>query len=104
MRDRTPRTPQNPSTLRFIPDYPRARWEQLDAVDWAALEHHHGSAEDVPGLFRRCAGPDPDDAAAASHRLRSTLYHQGGWICSAASAALPFPVEVGRDATGVQPT
>ncbi|MFB7468240.1 hypothetical protein ACFCZ1_32985 [Streptomyces sp. NPDC056224] len=65
-------------------------WVGLDAVDWAALKHNYGSAEDVPGLLRRCAGPDPDDAEEAACDLLNLLFHQGGWLCSAASAALPF--------------
>ncbi|MFJ6726071.1 hypothetical protein ACIQPQ_14270 [Streptomyces sp. NPDC091281] len=65
-------------------------WSGLDAVDWAALEHNYGSAEDVPGLLRRCAGPDPDDADDAASELLNLLFHQGGWVCSGASAALPF--------------
>ncbi|MFE1266724.1 HEAT repeat domain-containing protein [Streptomyces sp. NPDC058758] len=63
---------------------------EAEAVDWAGLRHHYGSAEDVPRLLRRCAGPDPDDADDASFELLNVLFHQGGWICSAASAALPF--------------
>ncbi|WP_030694015.1 HEAT repeat domain-containing protein [Streptomyces globisporus] len=62
----------------------------VDAVDWAGLRHNYGSAEEIPGLLRRCAGPDPDDADDASSELLNLLFHQGGWICSAASAALPF--------------
>ncbi|WP_200307633.1 HEAT repeat domain-containing protein, partial [Streptomyces adelaidensis] len=65
-------------------------WEGLDAVEWAGLKHNYGAAGDVPGLLRRCAGPDPDDAEDAADDLLNLLYHQGGWICPAASAALPF--------------
>ncbi|MFJ7064036.1 HEAT repeat domain-containing protein [Streptomyces sp. NPDC101115] len=65
-------------------------WVGLNAVGWNGLEHNYGSAEDVPGLLRRCSGPDPDDAGEASSELLNLLFHQGGWICSAASAALPF--------------
>lgn len=65
-------------------------WVELDAVDWAGLEHNYGTAEDIPGLLRRCGGPDPADADDASSDLLNQLFHQGGWICSAASAALPF--------------
>ncbi|MER5971549.1 HEAT repeat domain-containing protein [Streptomyces sp. NPDC002055] len=65
-------------------------WEGLEAVDWAGLEHNYGSAEDVPGLLHRSAGPDQPDAEGAAFELLNLLYHQGGWICSAASAALPF--------------
>ncbi|MCX5341944.1 HEAT repeat domain-containing protein [Streptomyces atratus] len=65
-------------------------WVGMDAVDWAGLKHNYGSAQDVPGLLRRCGGPDPDDADDASSELLNLLFHQGGWVCSAASAALPF--------------
>ncbi|MBM7168737.1 HEAT repeat domain-containing protein, partial [Streptomyces sp. G44] len=64
--------------------------EGLDAVDWAGLRHNYGPADDVPGLLRRCAGPDPEDADEAAFELENLLFHQGGWICSAATAALPF--------------
>ncbi len=64
--------------------------QALEAVDWAALEHNYGSADDVPDLLRRCAGPDPDDAEDASSDLLNLLFHQGGWICPAAPVALPF--------------
>ncbi|MFI8910999.1 hypothetical protein ACIGW4_05185 [Streptomyces sp. NPDC053513] len=62
----------------------------LNAVEWNGLEHNYGSAKDVPELLRRCSGPDPADAGEASSELLNLLFHQGGWICSAASAALPF--------------
>ncbi|MEU6355841.1 hypothetical protein ABZ896_42110 [Streptomyces sp. NPDC047072] len=65
-------------------------WEGLDAVEWAGLEHNYGAGEDVPGLLRRCAGPDPGDAEEAADDLLNLLFHQGGWICPAAVAALPF--------------
>ncbi|MFJ3792651.1 HEAT repeat domain-containing protein [Kitasatospora sp. NPDC090091] len=69
-------------------------WEGLEAVDWATLTHNYGSAEDVPALLRRCAGQDPEDAARAVSELLNHLFHQGGWICSAASATLPFLVRL----------
>ncbi|MFJ7043047.1 HEAT repeat domain-containing protein [Streptomyces sp. NPDC101112] len=63
---------------------------ELEAVDWAGLKHNYGTAEDVPDLLRRCAGPDPGDAEDAAFDLLNNLYHQGGWVCPAAPAALPF--------------
>jgi HEAT repeat protein len=63
---------------------------ELEAVDWAGLKHNYGTAEDVPELLRRCAGTDPDDAEDAAFHLLNHLYHQGGWVCPAAAAALPF--------------
>ncbi|WP_031097181.1 HEAT repeat domain-containing protein [Streptomyces sp. NRRL S-15] len=65
-------------------------WVGLEAVDWTELEHNHGPAGDMPGLLRRCAGPDAQDAADAAFEISDHLFHQGGWICSAASVALPF--------------
>ncbi|MDF3146648.1 hypothetical protein PBV88_36910, partial [Streptomyces sp. T21Q-yed] len=70
-------------------------WEGLDAVDWAGLKHNYGAAEDVPPLLRRCAGPDPQDAESAADDLLNLLFHQGGWICPAAPAALPFLLRLG---------
>ncbi|MCX5377424.1 hypothetical protein [Streptomyces sp. NBC_00091] len=65
-------------------------WVGVDAVNWGGLQHNYGSAEGVPDLLRRCAGPDADDADEAASELLNLLFHQGGWVCSAASAALPF--------------
>lgn len=65
-------------------------WAEVDLIDWAALRHNYGSAEDVPGLLRRCAGPNPEDAEIAADDLLNHLFHQGGYICSAAPATLPF--------------
>ncbi|WP_225830606.1 hypothetical protein [Streptomyces sp. NK08204] len=69
-------------------------WKGLGAVDWAALKHNHGSAKDVPALLRRCAGPVQEDVDDAALELLDHLFHQGGWICSAAPAALPFLVRL----------
>ncbi|GGX28932.1 HEAT repeat domain-containing protein [Streptomyces lomondensis] len=65
-------------------------WEGLDEVDWAGLEHNYGSARDLSGLLRRCARPPADQAEYAAEEVLNLLFHQGGWICSAAPAALPF--------------
>ncbi|MFJ8623734.1 HEAT repeat domain-containing protein [Kitasatospora sp. NPDC093550] len=66
----------------------------LDAIDWAALRHNYGSAADVPALLRRCAGPDPHDSWDAAADLDNLLFHQGGWVCAAASAVLPYVVRL----------
>lgn len=65
-----------------------------DKVDWASLEHNYGRATDVPELLARCASTDTNDAAEAIADLEEALYHQGGWICSASSAALPFLLDL----------
>ncbi|WP_129837779.1 hypothetical protein [Streptomyces sp. RFCAC02] len=69
-------------------------WEGLDAVDWASLEHNRGTAADVPALLRRCGGTDPAGAVSAAEDLTDLLFHQGGWICPAAPAALPFLIRL----------
>lgn len=59
----------------------------LEDVGWAGLRHNYGTAEDVPGLLRRCAGTDRADVDTAAFDLENVLFHQGGWICPAAPAA-----------------
>lgn len=77
--------------------------EDLDAVPWGKLRHNYGAAGDVPGLLRALFG-DPGSAATACGELDNSLYHQGGWICDAATAALPFLVEVANsDGCTVRP-
>ncbi|QNP75444.1 hypothetical protein IAG44_42620 [Streptomyces roseirectus] len=66
----------------------------VEAVDWARLKHNYGSAEDIPDLLRRCAGPESEEAA---DELLNLLFHQGGWICPAAPAALPFLLRLAAD-------
>ncbi|MFH8387345.1 hypothetical protein ACH4E7_41645 [Kitasatospora sp. NPDC018058] len=53
-------------------------------------DSQRGSATDVPGLLRRCAGPDLQDAGAAAGALDNALFHQGCRICSAARPFLPL--------------
>ncbi|MFF0724664.1 hypothetical protein [Streptomyces sp. NPDC004134] len=65
-------------------------WEGLEDAGWAGLRHNYGTAEDVPGLLRRCAGAESADVDQAAYDLENVLFHQGGWICPAAPAALPF--------------
>lgn len=66
-------------------------------VDWSALEHNYGDASDVPDLLRACASPDADTASAALGDLYNKLYHQGGWVCSAAAGALPLLTDLASD-------
>ncbi|MGI5191098.1 hypothetical protein ACQEVI_23360 [Promicromonospora sp. CA-289599] len=65
-----------------------------DGIDWESLEHNYGSAADVPHLLQRCTSTDADDVAEAISELDNALHHQGGWICSASSAALPFLLDL----------
>ena len=66
----------------------------LERVDWRRLKHNYGKAVDVPAWLRDCASDDPQRAAEALDQFDVSVYHQGGWICPAASAALPFLVDL----------
>ena len=60
----------------------------LDRIDWTALRHAYGPAGDVPDLLRGIAeGAGPGDAL---DDLDVKIFHQGGFVCSAATAALPY--------------
>ncbi|MEU4420839.1 hypothetical protein AB0F81_09440 [Actinoplanes sp. NPDC024001] len=73
--------------------------EDLDRVPWKLLRHNYGRATDVPALLRRCGDRDVSAAGDALDDLTNLLYHQGGWVCSAASAALPFLLDLAEDVT-----
>lgn len=72
-------------------------WAGLDAIDWSGLRHNYGTADDIPPLLRACASTDLETAAGAYSELDNFLYHQGGWVCPAASAALPFLARLAAD-------
>ncbi|WP_331749964.1 hypothetical protein OG529_36150 (plasmid) [Streptomyces longwoodensis] len=61
----------------------------LDDIDWAALGHAYGSAEDVPGQLRAVCGPDEEARDRAFGDLFNTIYHQGTRY-SASPYAVPF--------------
>jgi hypothetical protein len=67
--------------------------EGLEAVDWAALGHAYGSAEDVPWLLRQVRSTDPKVRRDALDELLFTIVHQGTRY-SATAPAVPFLVEL----------
>ncbi|GLX50467.1 hypothetical protein Shyhy01_34170 [Streptomyces hygroscopicus subsp. hygroscopicus] len=68
----------------------------LDAVDWSALTHAYGPAEDVPGLLlARCSG-DPEERAAALDALYGNIFHQGSRY-PATAAVVPFLARMAAD-------
>jgi hypothetical protein len=71
--------------------------DDLNRVGWAGLRPNCGAATDVPELLRACAGGDRQAAVGAVGKLDDSLYYQGGWVCPAASAALPFLVRLAAD-------
>ncbi|MEU6749678.1 hypothetical protein ABZ914_25975, partial [Spirillospora sp. NPDC046719] len=65
----------------------------LDRIDWSSLQHAYGSAEDVPDLLRAIAD-ERDPSTDAVGELDARIHHQGGFVCDAATAALPYLVEL----------
>jgi HEAT repeat protein len=65
--------------------------EGLEAVNWAALGHAYGSAEDVPEWLRALRSPDPEVRQWA--REDWNIVHQGTRY-SATAPAVPFLVEL----------
>lgn len=73
-----------------------------DATDhtvWSQLEHNYGDASDLPNLLRACANTNAVQAAEALDEVDTKLYHQGGWVCPAAPAALPWLADLATDPT-----
>ncbi|MFJ5644518.1 HEAT repeat domain-containing protein [Streptomyces sp. NPDC093223] len=61
----------------------------IDEVDWAALRHAYGSAEDVPGLLRALASPDATEREAALDGMYGSVHHQGN-VYDSTLACVPF--------------
>ncbi|MGW6928757.1 HEAT repeat domain-containing protein [Lentzea sp. NPDC054927] len=64
----------------------------VDTVPWDQLQHHYGTAEDVPELL--LAAPTDLDAFG---ELQNKIYHQGGTVLSAAPPVLRFLVHWAED-------
>lgn len=65
----------------------------LDKINWSALNHAYGSAEDVPGLLRQRASADQKEASEAGYEFFGNIWHQGT-VYQATSYAVPFLVEL----------
>lgn len=61
----------------------------LDDIDWAALGHAYGGAEDVPGELRAACEEDEKARDRAFDRLFNSICHQGTRY-SASPYAVPF--------------
>ncbi|MFD9702012.1 hypothetical protein [Lentzea sp. NPDC059081] len=68
--------------------------EGLDDVAWHSVDHAYGPALDTPGHVRALLSDDPEVVARAVTDLDRTLHEEGGFVCGAATAALPFLAEV----------
>ncbi|MFE4613149.1 hypothetical protein ACFRK5_33140 [Streptomyces niveus] len=61
----------------------------IDDIDWSALTHAYGPADDIPALLRAAGSPDAARRDPALDELISSLCHQGS-IYPATAAAVPF--------------
>ncbi|MFI6493946.1 hypothetical protein [Streptomyces sp. NPDC050564] len=72
---------------------------ELDDVQWHALTHAYGSAEDVPELIRALYQDDEETAGEAIHELYGNIHHQGT-VYPASAPAVPFLAHAVRHAPG----
>ncbi|MEV7325919.1 hypothetical protein [Streptomyces sp. NPDC093970] len=70
----------------------------LDDIDWAALGHAYGSAEDVPGQLRTVCGSDEEARESAFRSLFGNIFHQGTRY-SASPYAVPFLARIAAAGT-----
>ncbi|OIJ87668.1 hypothetical protein [Streptomyces colonosanans] len=70
---------------------------ELDRVQWHALTHAYGSAEDVPELIKALYEDDGEAADEAIYELYGNIYHQGT-VYSASAPAVPFLAHAVRHA------
>ncbi|MEY9967021.1 hypothetical protein ABIA33_005086 [Streptacidiphilus sp. MAP12-16] len=63
--------------------------EDLDTVDWSALEHAYGSTEDLPDLIRALYSPDLEVLDEAGYEVANRVNHQGS-LYSATVEVIPF--------------
>ncbi|GLW75086.1 hypothetical protein Kpho02_73830 [Kitasatospora phosalacinea] len=62
---------------------------ELGLVDWSALEHAYGPAEDLPELLAGLYGQDAAAVEEAQYELVSAVCHQGS-VYSASAATVPY--------------
>jgi hypothetical protein len=75
-----------------------AAFEGVDAIDWHALEHAYGPADDVPDVLRELLSTDPDTRAGAQWALYGNVYHQGT-VYSATPVVVPILLKLLTDST-----
>ncbi|PZG22621.1 hypothetical protein C1I95_05020 [Micromonospora craterilacus] len=60
----------------------------VSEIDWSALTHAYGSADEVPGWL--AAMTNPETCVDALGDLDAAVYHQGGAVYPAGAAVVPF--------------
>ncbi|WP_405846998.1 hypothetical protein OG211_05060 [Streptomyces niveus] len=71
----------------------------IDDIDWSALTHAYGPADDIPALLRAAGSPDAARRDPALDELISSLCHQGS-IYPATAAAVPFIARLALEGPG----
>ncbi|MGW1491657.1 PBS lyase [Streptomyces sp. NPDC002402] len=65
----------------------------IHEVDWAALGHAYGPADDVPQMLYALASADPDDRETALDSMYGAVHHQGD-VYDSTLACIPFLLEL----------
>ncbi|MEU7035101.1 PBS lyase [Streptomyces sp. NPDC046237] len=68
----------------------------IEEVDWASLGHAYGPADDVPGMLRGLASPDPGERELALDGMYGAVHHQGD-VYDSTLACIPFLLELVAD-------
>lgn len=63
--------------------------QELGSVEWSAVSHAHGHANDVPALLRALVSDESDHRGFALQLLFETIWHQGT-IYQATAQTIPF--------------
>jgi HEAT repeat protein len=67
-------------------------------IDWSAMNHAYGSAENVPALLVGLRSPEPEVRRRALSDFYSMVHHQGD-VSRCTTASLPFLFELAGDVT-----
>jgi len=70
--------------------------EGLGKIDWSAVEHAYGPAEDVPGLLRNLVTGNDEVRQCALDKLYGNVFHQGTRY-PATPLVVPFLIEMCSD-------
>lgn len=65
----------------------------IDEVEWAALGHAYGPADDVPQMLRGLASADPVERETALDGMYGAVHHQGD-VYDSTLACIPFLLEL----------
>ncbi|MFC9705223.1 HEAT repeat domain-containing protein [Streptomyces sp. NPDC056943] len=71
---------------------------ELDGIDWSAMSHAYGPADDVPVWLRAMGSDDPDIRREAFGEFYSAAHHQGD-VYECTMASLPFLFTMADDPT-----